>query len=50
MSKVKPTFGREMEPCEYSSKWANKLPKEEVISIKAETTRTKPHVAKDEER
>lgn len=40
-SKVKPTFGREMDPCEYSAKWANKLPKNEVVVIKAEPNKIK---------
>ncbi len=39
--RVKPQFGREMDPCEYSSKWANKLPREEVVAIKAEDSRVK---------
>ena len=34
----KPTFGREMEPCEYYEKWANKMPKEKVVIIPAEDT------------
>ena len=40
-SKVKPTFGREMDPCEYESKWANKLSKEEVVAIRAENNKTR---------
>ena len=37
MSKTKkgPQFGREMDPCEYGAKWANKLPKDMVVAIKA---------------
>ena len=38
-SRVKPTFGREMDPCEYKAKWANKLSKDEVVVIKAEPNR-----------
>ncbi len=33
--KAKPQFGREMDPCEYESKWANKLPSNEIVVIKA---------------
>jgi len=40
-SRVKPTFGREMDPCEYTSKWANKLSRDEVVVIKAENNKTK---------
>ena len=40
-SRVKPTFGREMDPCEYKSKWANKLSKDQVVIIKAEPNRVK---------
>ena len=39
-SRVKPTFGREMEPCEYKSKWANQLSRDEVVVIKAENNKT----------
>ena len=39
--RVKPTFGKEMDPCEYRSKWANKLSKDEVVVIKAENNKTK---------
>ena len=39
--RVKPTFGREMDPCEYRSKWASKLSKEEVVVIKAEPNKVK---------
>ncbi len=39
--RVKPQFGREMDPCEYKSKWANKLPENEVFAIKAENTKIK---------
>ena len=39
--RVKPTFGREMDPCEYRSKWANKLSRDEVVVIKAEPTKVK---------
>lgn len=42
--RVKPQFGREMDPCEYKSKWANKLSKDEVIAIKAEDTKIKENV------
>ena len=40
-SRVKPTFGREMDPCEYQSKWANRLPENEVVAIRAESNKTK---------
>ncbi|MBQ2917451.1 MAG: hypothetical protein IJE59_04755 [Clostridia bacterium] len=40
-TRVKPTFGREMDPCEYTSKWANKLSKDEVVVIKAEPNKVK---------
>ena len=40
-SRVKPTFGREMDPCEYTAKWANQLSKDEVVVIKAENSRVK---------
>ena len=40
-SRVKPTFGREMDPCEYKSKWADKLPENEVVVIKAENNKTR---------
>ncbi len=46
--RVKPQFGREMVPCEYKSKWANKLPKEEVVVIKAESTRMKSEESRDD--
>ena len=46
-SRVKPTFGREMDPCEYESKWANKLSRDEVVTIKAENNKVR---ARDEER
>ena len=36
VSKTKPTFGREMIPCEYTAKWANQLSKDEVLVIRAE--------------
>ncbi len=39
--RVKPQFGREMDPCEYKAKWANKLSKDEIIVIKAENTKAK---------
>lgn len=45
--KSKPTFGREMEPCEYETKWANKMPKNETVTIPAEDTKT---VEKEETR
>ena len=40
-SRIKPTFGKEMDPCVYSAKWANQLSKEDVIAIKAEPNRVK---------
>lgn len=50
MSKrVKPQFGREMDPCEYRSKWANKLSKDEVVVIKAEDNRVRES-SRDESR
>ena len=30
-----------MDPCEYESKWANKLAKEDVIAIKVEDNKVK---------
>lgn len=48
-SRVKPTFGREMDPCEYVSKWANILSKDEVVVIKAENNKAKETLI-DEER
>ena len=47
--RVKPTFGREMDPCEYKSKWANKLSRDEVIVIKAENNIVKES-SRNEER
>ena len=47
---AKPTFGREMIPCEYESKWANKLSRDEVVVIKAENNKTKKVVREDEGR
>lgn len=41
LKKVKPTFGREMEPCEYKEKWANKLPPDQVVKISAENNKGK---------
>ena len=40
-SRVKPTFGREMDPCEYTSRWANQLSRDEVVVIKAENNKVK---------
>lgn len=40
-SRVKPTFGKEMDPCEYKSKWANKLSRDEVVVIRAEKNKVK---------
>lgn len=36
---VKPTFGRTMDPCKGTMIWANKLKRNEVVAIKAETTK-----------
>ncbi len=41
VSKTKPTFGREMIPCEYISRWANQLSKDEVIAIRAEDNKVR---------
>lgn len=49
--RVKPQFGREMDPCEYKSKWANKLSKDEVVVIRAIDNREKANkVSRDEGR
>ena len=34
-------FGRKMIPCEYKTKWANQLSKDEVVVIKAEDNKLK---------
>ena len=40
-SRIKPKFGREMDPCEYKSKWANKLSRDEVVVIRAENNKSR---------
>lgn len=49
VSKTKPTFGREMIPCEYKAKWANQLSRDEVVAIRAEDNRSK-ETSRNEER
>ncbi len=45
--RVKPQFGRKMDPCEYKSKWANRLPASEVIAIRAEDTRIRKEESRE---
>lgn len=53
MSKTKkgPQFGRKMDPCEYGAKWANRLPENMVVAIKAVRGNKKvKETSRDEER